>query len=89
MANKSAAKKAIRTDAKKNAVNSARRSRIRTFVRKVNDALQAGDEAQSRVAFKNLEKEIMRGVTKKVIKLNTASRKLSRIAADIRKIKQK
>ncbi len=89
MANKSAAKKAIRTDAKKNAVNSARRSRIRTFIRKVNDAVQLGDEAQSRVAFKNLEKEIMRGVTKKVIKLNTASRKLSRIAADIRKIKQK
>lgn len=88
MANKSAAKKAIRTDAKKNTINSARRSRIRTFIRKVNDAVQSGDEAKSRVAFKNLEKEIMRGVTKKVIKLNTASRKLSRIAANIRKIKQ-
>jgi small subunit ribosomal protein S20 len=88
MANKSAAKKAIRTDAKKNAVNSARRSRIRTFIRKVNDAVQLGDETKSRVAFKDLEKEIMRGVTKKIIKLNTASRKLSRIAANIRKIKQ-
>ncbi len=86
MANKSAAKKAIRSSAKKNVINSARKSRIRTFIRKVDDAVKLGDESKSREAFKNLEKEIMRGVTKKVIKLNTAARKLSRISKNISKI---
>lgn len=88
MANKSAAKKAIRSSAKKNVVNSARRSRIRTFIRKVDDAVKLGDEAKSREAFKALEKEIMRGVTKKVLTLNTAARKLSRISKTIVKIKK-
>ena len=89
MANKSAAKKAIRSSAKKNVINSARRSRIRTYIKKVDDAVKLADEAKSREAFKTLEKEIMRGVTKKVLTLNTASRKLSRISAKIRKIEKK
>lgn len=88
MANTSAAKKALRNSAAKNVINSARRSRIRTFIKKVDDAIKAGDEAKAREAFKNLEKELMRGVTKKVVKLNTAARKLSRISATIRKIKK-
>lgn len=86
MANTKSALKAIRSDAKKNEINSARKSRIRTFVRKVNDAIQANDEAKAREAFKNLEPEIMKGVKKNVIKQNTASRKLSRLAASIGKI---
>ncbi len=87
MANTSAAKKALRSSARKNTVNNARRSRIRTFIKKVEDAVKANDATKAREAFKALQPEIMRGVTKKVLKLNSASRKLSRISAKIRKIK--
>ncbi len=87
MANTKAAKKALRSSAAKNEVNNARKNRIRTFIRKVDDAIKSGDEKQAREAFKALEPEIMRGVTKKVYKLNTAARKLTRIAAKIRTLK--
>lgn len=88
MANTSAAKKALRSSATKNVINSARKNRIRSFIRKVDDAIKAGDEKKAREAFKALEPELMRGVTKKVIKLGTAARKLTRIASTIRKLKK-
>jgi small subunit ribosomal protein S20 len=88
MANTSAAKKALRSSKAKETFNKARKSRIRTFVRKVEDSIKAGDEVNARTAFKALEPEIMRGVTKKVLKLGTASRKLKRLASSIRKLKQ-
>ena len=88
MANTSAAKKALRSSQAKEAVNKARKSRIRTFIRKVDDAIKSGDEANARVAFKALEPELMRGVTKNVFKLGTAARKLRRLAAAIRKLKK-
>jgi small subunit ribosomal protein S20 len=88
MANTDSAKKALRASAAKNLVNSARRNRIRSFIRKVDDAIKAGDETKAREAFKALEPEIMRGVTKKVFKLNTAARKLTRISSAIKKIKK-
>lgn len=87
MANTKAAKKALRSSAAKNAINTARKNRIRTFIRKVDDAIKVGDEKKSREALKMLEPEIMRGVTKKVYKLNTAARKLTKLSAAIRKIK--
>lgn len=87
MANTKAAKKALRSSANRNEINSSRKSRIRSFIRKVDDAIKAGDETKAREAFKALEPEIMRGVTKKVFKLNTAARKLTRLASSIRKIK--
>ena len=87
MANTKSAQKALRGSIAKNEVNSARKSRIRTFIRKVDDAIKANDEPKAREAFKALEPELMRGVTKKVFKLNTAARKLSRISSAIRKIK--
>jgi len=88
MANTESAKKALRASAAKNVINSARKNRIRSFIRKVDDAIKAGDEAKAREAFKALEPELMRGVTKKVMKLNTAARKLTRISSAIRKIKK-
>ena len=88
MANTSAAKKALRSSAAKNKVNSARKSRIRTFIKKVDDQIKAGDQKKANEAFKELQPELMRGVTKKVFTLNTASRKLSRISAAIKKIKK-
>lgn len=89
MANKSASKKAIRSDARKKAVNYSRKSRIRTFIRKVEDQIKAGDKDKATEAFKNLEPELMRGVTKNIFKLNTAARKLSRISTAIKKIGKK
>lgn len=86
MANTSAAKKALRVSAAKRLVNNARKNRIRTFVRKVSDQIKEGNKKKAYEAFKALESEIMRGVTKRVIKLNTAARKLSRLSAQIRKI---
>jgi len=88
MANTSAAKKALRSSKAKEVVNKARKSRIRTFVRKVEDSIKSGNEAAARTAFKALEPEIMKGVTKKVFKLNTAARKLRRLAQSIRKLKE-
>ncbi|OFW80035.1 MAG: 30S ribosomal protein S20 [Alphaproteobacteria bacterium RIFCSPLOWO2_01_FULL_40_26] len=88
MANTKSAKKALRSSARKNSVNSARENRIRTFVKKVGDSIKANDEKKAREAFKTLEVEIMRGVTKNVLKLNNAARKLRRLSAAIRKIKK-
>ena len=87
MANTSAAKKALRGSEAKKLVNNSRRNRIRTFAKKDSDSIKNSDQKKARESFKALESEIMRGVTKKVIKLNTASRKLSRLSAQIRKIK--
>ncbi len=89
MANTKAAKKALRASEKKETVNSSRKNRIRSFVRKVESAIKSADETKARQAFKALEPEIMRGVTKKVLKLNSAARKLQRLAASIRKIAAK
>lgn len=89
MANTQSAIKALRSDAKKNDVNSSRRSRIRSFIKKVDDEIKAGDAVKAQEAFKVLEPELMRGVTKEVFKLNTASRKLSRLSASIRKLSTK
>lgn len=60
-----------------------------SFVRKVDDAIKAADAVKANEALKALQPELMRGVSKDIIKLNTASRKLSRLSASIRKISQK
>ncbi len=87
MANTKSAKKAIRSSEQKKIVNNSRKNRIRTFAKKVTDAIKAGNATEATDAFKNFEPELMRGVTKKVFNLNTASRKLSRLFAQIKKIK--
>lgn len=88
MANTKAAKKALRSSKAKEAVNKARKSRIRSFARKVEDAIKLGNQDDARVAFKSLEPEIMKGVTKDIIKLGTASRKLRKLSDKIRKLKK-
>jgi small subunit ribosomal protein S20 len=80
MANTSSAKKATRKIARRTAVNKARRSRIRTFVRKVEEALAAGDRTAAEAAFQAVQPELMRAATKGVLHKNTASRKVSRLA---------
>lgn len=84
MANHKSAKKSIRQTARRTEVNKNRVSRIRTFIRKVEESVAAGVPADAQVALRLAEKEIMRGVTKGVIHHNTASRKVSRLAKKVK-----
>jgi small subunit ribosomal protein S20 len=80
MANHKSAEKRIRQTAKRTIVNKVRVSRIRTFVKKVETAIAAGDKAAATEAFKAAQPELQRGVGKGVVHRNTASRKISRLA---------
>ncbi|MGB5092726.1 MAG: 30S ribosomal protein S20 [Parvibaculum sp.] len=84
MANTPSAKKAIRKIAARTAVNKDRRSRMRTFVRGVEEALAKGDKAAATSALKAAEPEIMRASQKGVVHKNTASRKVSRLAQRVK-----
>jgi small subunit ribosomal protein S20 len=84
VAHHASAKKRIRQTAKRTAINRSRTSRIKTFVRKVEDALARGDQAAARAAFAAAEPEIRRGVTKGVLHINTAARKISRLSRRVK-----
>jgi small subunit ribosomal protein S20 len=79
MANTPQAKKRIRRNASRTEVNRTRVSRIRTFVKQVEAALEAGDKDQAKVALARVQPELSRGVARGVLHKNTASRKLSRL----------
>lgn len=79
MANSPAAKKRVRQIERRTEVNKARRSRVRTFIRKVEEAIASGDQGAAQEALKAAQPEIMRGATKGVLHANTASRKVSRL----------
>lgn len=81
MANTSSAKKNVRKMERKTAVNAARRSRVRTFLRRVEDALNAGDRKSAETALKLAEPELMRAVSRGVYHKNTAARKISRLSS--------
>ena len=70
----------VRKIERRTEVNKARRSRVRTYVRKVEEALAAGDKSAAEAAFQAAQPELMRAATKGVIHKNTASRKVSRLA---------
>ncbi|MAS11766.1 MAG: 30S ribosomal protein S20 [Nitratireductor sp.] len=84
MANTTSAKKAVRKIARRTAVNKNRRSRVRSFVRKVEEALASGDKAAAESAFKAAQPELMRAAGKGVLHRNTASRKVSRLAQRVK-----
>ena len=84
MANSPQAKKRARQTERRTAVNKARRSRLRTFLRKVEEALAGGDAAIAAAALKTAQPELMRGVTKGVVHKNTAARKISRLSARVK-----
>ena len=86
MANHKSAKKRIIRNAKRAEINKGRISRIRTFVKKVESAIDSGDKATAQAALKEAQPEIMRGVTKGVLHKNTASRKMSRLSARVKVI---
>ena len=84
MANHKSAKKRIIRNANRAEINKSRISRIRTFIKKVETAISSGDQAAAQTALKEAQPEIMRGVTKGVLHKNTASRKVSRLAARVK-----
>ncbi|MEW9918032.1 30S ribosomal protein S20 [Marimonas sp. MJW-29] len=84
MANTPQSKKRARQNEKRFQVNKARRSRIRTYLRKVEEAIASGDKNAATEALKNAQPELMRGVTKGVFHKNTAARKMSRLSARVK-----
>jgi small subunit ribosomal protein S20 len=86
MANTPGAKKAIRKIERRTEVNKARRSRVRTFLRRFDEAVAAGDAGAARTAFTEAQSELMRAVSKGVVHKNTGSRKVSRLAAQLKKL---
>jgi small subunit ribosomal protein S20 len=83
MANTTSAKKATRKIVRRTEVNKARRSRMRTFLRKVEEAIASGDQSAAAAALKAAQPEIMRAAQKGVVHKNTASRKVSRLSARV------
>ena len=79
MANTAQSKKRARQAVARQDVNKARRSRIRTFLRKVEEALASGNQDAAAAALKAAQPEVMRGVTKGVLPKNTVARKISRL----------
>ena len=84
MATHVSAEKRIRQTARRTAVNRARVSRIRTFVKKIETAIAAGDKEGARAALKEAQPEMHRGAQKGVMHKNTVSRRLSRLSARIK-----
>ena len=86
MANTPQSKKRARQNERRADINKARRSRIRTFLRKVEESLAAGNKDGAAEALRAAQPELMRGVTKGVMHKNTASRKMSRLAARVKSL---
>ncbi len=84
MANTSSAKKMVRKIKRRTAVNKSRRSRMRTYLTKVEEAIAAGDKSAAGEAFKAAQPELHRAVSRGVVHKNTAARKLSRLSARIK-----
>ena len=84
MANHKSAQKRIRQTARRTEVNGARRGRIRTFIKKVEAAIESGDQAAAQAAFRAAQPEMHRGVTRGIFHKNTMARKLSRLSARIK-----
>ncbi|NSX53859.1 30S ribosomal protein S20 [Parasulfitobacter algicola] len=86
MANSPQAKKRARQNETRFQINKARRSRIRTFLRKVEEAIETGDKDAASTALRAAQPELMRGVTKGIYHKNTVARKMSRLSARVKAI---
>jgi len=84
MANTPQSKKRARQSETRFEVNKARRSRIRTYLRKVEEAIASGDSAAAKTALLAVQPELARGVTKGVLHKNTVARKMSRLSARVK-----
>jgi small subunit ribosomal protein S20 len=86
MANTASARKRIRQTEKRTIRNRARRSRVRSFLRKVEQAIAGGDHGQAQEALKAAQPELQRAATKGVFHPNTVARKLSRLSARVKQL---
>lgn len=86
MANTAQSKKRARQNERRYEINKARRSRIRTFLRRVEEAIASGDQAAAKEALLGAQPELMRGVSKGIIHKNTAARKMSRLAHRVKSL---
>ncbi len=86
MANTKSAKKMVRKIARRTEVNKARRSRMRTYVRKVEEAIAAGDQDAAQQALRHAEPELMRSARKGILHKRTASRKVSRLSHRVKQM---
>jgi small subunit ribosomal protein S20 len=86
MANTSSAKKAVRKIESRTAINRSRRSEMRTYVRKVEEALSAGDAAAAAAALKTAEPILMRAAQKGIVHKNSAARKVSRLTTRLKSL---
>jgi small subunit ribosomal protein S20 len=86
MANTDSARKRIRQTEKRTARNKARKSRVRSFVRKLEEAIATGDKTVAQEAFRAAQPEMQRAVTKGTLHSNTVSRKISRLSARVKAI---
>ncbi|REJ68124.1 MAG: 30S ribosomal protein S20 [Proteobacteria bacterium] len=86
MANTPQSKKRARQSERRADVNKSRRSRIRTFLRKVEEAIESGNREAATAALRAAQPELMRGVTKGIFHKNTAARKMSRLSARVKAI---
>ncbi len=86
MANTASAKKAARQALRRTEINKARKSRMRTFIRKAEEALTAGDKTAAAAAVRAAEPELMKAAQTGVIHKNTASRKVARMTAALKKL---
>ena len=86
MANTPQSKKRARQNERRFAVNKARRSRVRTQLRKVEEAIASGDKDAASIALRAAQPELMRGVTKGIFHKNTVARKMSRLSARVKAI---
>ncbi|MCL4149903.1 UNVERIFIED_CONTAM: hypothetical protein GTU68_009893 [Idotea baltica] len=86
MANSPQSKKRARQNERRLAVNKTRRSRIRTYLRKVEEAIASGDKDAATSALRAAQPELMRGVNKGVFHKNTASRKMSRLSSRVKSL---
>ena len=84
MANTAQSKKRARQSEAAYTVNKARRSRIRTFLRKVEEALASGNQDAAALALKSAQPELARGVAKGVLHKNTVARKMSRLSSRVK-----
>jgi small subunit ribosomal protein S20 len=86
MANTSSARKATRKIARRTEINKGRRSKLRNLVRRVEEAIAAGDRSKAQAAMKEAEPVIMRSAQKGIVHRNAASRKVSRLCHRIDKL---
>ncbi len=84
MANSPQAKKRARQNERRYEINKARRTRVRTFLRKVEEAIESGDKEAAQAALRAAQPELMRGVSRGIFHKNTVARKMSRLSSRVK-----